>query len=79
MLSTSFEQNLECKKTLRNKSQVTVKKTKKKRTQYIQQEVRKKTLQSKSLLRFISGNSDLVSASLSLSHNIVKHEKLFNK
>ena len=45
------------------------------REEYIKQVLRKKTAQSKSLLRFVSGYSDLVSASFSLSHKIVKHGK----
>ena len=39
---------------------------------------RKINAQSKNLLRFASGNSDLVYASFSLSHSIAKHGKPFS-
>ena len=48
------------------------------RKEYITQELTKTNAQSKNLLRFISGNSDLVSASLCLSYSIVKHGKPFS-
>ena len=51
-------------------------KSEEERKEYIKQEL-KKTLQSKNLLRFIGRDSNLVSASLSLTHSIVKHGKLF--
>ena len=46
--------------------------------EYITQELTKTNAQSKNLLRFVGGNSDLVSASFSLSYSIVKHGKPFS-
>ena len=48
------------------------------RKQYISRELTKTNAQSKKLLRFVSGNSDLASASFSLSYSIVKHGKPFS-
>ena len=51
-------------------------KSEEERKEYIKQEL-KKTLQSKDLLRFIGRDSNLISASFSLSHSVVKHGKPF--
>ena len=48
------------------------------RRKYITQELTKTNAQSKKFLRFVSGNSDLVSASFSLSYSIVMHGKPFS-
>ena len=48
------------------------------RKEYITLELTKTNAQSKDLLRFASGNSDLVSASFSLSYSIVNHGKPFS-
>ena len=48
------------------------------RKEYITQELTKTNAQSKNLLRFVSGNSDLALASFSLSCSIAKHGKPFN-
>ena len=48
------------------------------RKEYITQDLTKTNAQSKNLLRFASGNSDLASASFSLSYSIVKHGKPFS-
>ena len=53
-------------------------KSEEERKEYITQELTKTNTQSKNLLRFVSGNSDLVSASFSLSYSIVKHGKPFS-
>ena len=46
--------------------------------EYITQELTKTSAQSKNLLRFVGGNSDLVSAIFSFSYSIVKHGKPFS-
>ena len=53
-------------------------KSEEERKEYITQELTKTNALSKNLLRFVSGNSDLVSASFSLSYSIVKHGKPFS-
>ena len=51
-------------------------KSEEERKEYIKQELRK-ILQSKNFLKFIGRDSNLVSASFSLTHSIVKHGKPF--
>ena len=53
-------------------------KSEEERKEYITQELTKANAQSKNLLRFVGGSSDLASASFSLSYSIVKHRKPFS-
>ena len=53
-------------------------KSEEERKEYITQELTKTNAQSKNLLRFVIGKSDLVSASFSLSYSIAKHGKPFS-